>query len=152
VPFFRNAKLQCEVAKPFFGQRRFVKTSPGDLKKGDWLWQDGKPVIVTAISSSCSGRGSRSYTVTIKCAYTGQLSTVRPVGGDGFDRLDHYDEIYSFLYQEGDTLYLAHPTTLEQIEIDKKVLNSGSDSIEPGSTIRIRFNSANQNPIYASLK
>lgn len=133
--------------------QRGVKTAPGDMRKGDWVVHDERPMIVTGVSSMCSGRGIRSYTIALKCIYSGQLHSVRPVGGDCLDKLDCYDEIYSFLYQEGDVLYLSHPKTLEQIEVHKKVLGAAStDAIQPGSTIKVRFNSEGHIPVHASLK
>lgn len=135
-------------------QKREIKISPSDVRKGDWIFYDNKPMAITGAVSTCSGRGSRNYVITMKCIYTGQISNVKPVGSDTFEKLEIHDETYHYLYHDDSIVYLSHPITLDQLEVEKKIISSSTilNSIQPGTQLRVRFKTDSGTPIYMSPK
>lgn len=148
-----NRKL-WRLGSMVMNQKRGIKVSPSDVRKGDWIFYDNKPMTITNAASTCSGRGSRNYVITMKCIYTGQVSNVKPVGNDTFEKLEIHDETYNYLYHDDSIVYLSHPITLDQLEVEKKISSSPTifNNIQPGTQLRVRFKTDSGIPIYMSPK
>lgn len=52
-----------------FSLVRGLKTNVGDLKKGDWIDHEGKFLVIQSVTSTHSGRGARSFLVSIHIIY-----------------------------------------------------------------------------------
>lgn len=66
--------------------KRFLRVNVAELRKGDWIeLETGRVVIVNNLASSHSGRGSRSFLLTVKDATTDSITTIKPTGRDTYE-------------------------------------------------------------------
>lgn len=130
-----------------------MKISHTEVKKGDLLLYEGRPMTVTSATSTCSGRGSRNYLVTMKCIYTGNSTSIKPVGNYTFEKMDISDKSYNYLYHDDSNIYLSHIDTLDQIEIGTKLATHDLlKTINPGARVQVTFNNATGEPISIYLR
>ena len=143
-PLIRRAPLTCLGI-------RGLKLTAGDLKKGDWLYHDNKAMILTNVTSSCSGRGARHFLLSLKCVITGNAIAVKPVGNEAFEKLELYDKTYQYLYHDETTLFLSDPKTFEQLEVSLSLLDPAMlKYLESGTPLRVRLRDE-QTPVQVIL-
>ncbi len=67
--------------------KRFLRVNVAELRKGDWIeLENGRVAVVSNLASSHSGRGSRSFLLTVKDATTESMTTIKPMGRDTYER------------------------------------------------------------------
>lgn len=130
---------------------RNIKSSASELRKGDYINYDGKAMVISNISSSCSGRGSRTFSIQLKCIINGNVSSVKPSGDESFEKMEIQDKIYQYLYHDDKLIYLCDPNTFEQLEVNISLIPHNLLSyLESGVQIRVRMRSDTMDPILIS--
>ena len=121
--------------------RSYVKTPVSDLRSGDCISYNGKPYVITSITSNQLGRGSRSFLFALKDPTTNSQTSLKPSPKDSFEKLIMRDRPFQFLYKDDSDLHLIDPKSLEQVSLPLSLKSSDAITwlLESGAEVKVRY-------------
>lgn len=118
-----NAKLSIRRAYSLWQKRSFSQVSITELKKGDWIENHGKIMIVQSITSTQSGRGSRIFHLQTKEPLSDVIHNLKPLSKEVYERLEMTDRQCKFMYRDNDVVVVMDDKSLDEYILDADIFD-----------------------------
>ncbi len=112
--------------------------SPTDLKKGTVVQIDGKPYKVTDYAQKVMGRGGSIVNVKLKNLIDGSVVPRTFKGADKIEPAEVVNKTVQYLYTDGDAFFFMDPTSFEQFELNKTVVDDAAWYLKEGDEVQLQ--------------
>lgn len=112
---------------------------PTDLKKGTVCQIDGKPYRVIEYGQKVMGRGGSIVNVRLKNLIDGSVIPKTFKGQDKIERAEVTSKPVQFLYSDGDDFHFMDPSTFEQFQLNKELVDSAASYLKEGDELNLQF-------------
>lgn len=110
-----------------------------NLKNGTTFKYGGKPYRVVRYTFSKIGRGGATVRVSVKNLLTGSNEEKTFSSAVKVDEITTTKRKLQYLYSDGETAYFMDPTSYEQVEIPKSVVEDELLYIKEGEEVTVLF-------------
>lgn len=110
-----------------------------DLKKGTVIQIDGIPYKVVEYSQKVMGRGGSIVNVKLKNLLDGAVIPRTFKGADKIESAHVTTKTVQYLYTDGDTYYFMEPSTFEQFELPRDVVEESAAFMKDGDEVSLQF-------------
>lgn len=112
---------------------------PTDLKKGTVCQIDNQPYRVIDYNQKVMGRGGSIVNVKLKNLINGSVIPKTFKGQDKIETAEVRGREVQYLYSNGDTFYFMDPSTFEQFELARDIVDESSDYLIEGESLALQF-------------
>lgn len=127
--------------------RRGLKTAVSDLKRGDWVEHNGQIFSVHSLTSTHSGRGSRSFNLAIKDLMSDNIVALKPTPKDFFEVIETHDVAAQFLYESDGFLQMLNPKTFEEISVPVGLIDPNARLLLEAGGVNLKVRVYQDRPI-----
>ncbi|KAK8443887.1 hypothetical protein SEVIR_9G045900v4 [Setaria viridis] len=120
-------------------QRRGAKMLGSDVKLGNVIQRRGRIYQVIKAQHSHQGRGGATIQVELRDVDTGNKITERFRTDEALERVFVEEKLFTYLYQEGDTVTLMEPETFEQIEVSKDLFGKAAAYLKDEMKVNLQY-------------
>lgn len=113
--------------------------SPTDLKKGVVVQIDGKPFKVIDYNQKVMGRGGSIVNIKIKNLIDGSVLPKTFKGQERIDSAEVTNQAVQYLYSDADNFYFMDPTTFEQFQLARDVVEDSAGYLKEGDTLSLQL-------------
>ncbi|KAL2613766.1 hypothetical protein R1flu_025458 [Riccia fluitans] len=118
---------------------RGAKINGSEVKPGFIIMRKGRITQVLKTQHTQQGRGGATIQVELRDVQSGLKSSERLRTGEAIEKVFVDDRPYSFLYTEGDTVYLMEPNTFEQLDIPKSFFGPTAAYLTDGMEVKVQY-------------
>ncbi len=126
-----------------------MKVSANDIRVGNVIFHDNKYLVVSKTIHIKPGKGGAYIQVEMKDIKVGTKINHRFRSAEDIEKIRLDQQIYQFLYAEGDNLVLMDQETYEQKAIPKLLLGDQTSFLKEGMNIMLEVH--DNDPLVASL-
>ncbi|KAG6547180.1 hypothetical protein Mapa_011432 [Marchantia paleacea] len=114
-------------------------TRSANVKSGFIIMRKGRITQVLKTQHTQQGRGGATIQVELRDVRSGLKSTERLRTGEAIEKVFVDDRVYTFLYEEGDTINLMEPNTFEQLEVPKAFFGLAAAYLTDGMEVKVQY-------------
>ncbi|BBN17392.1 elongation factor P [Marchantia polymorpha subsp. ruderalis] len=118
---------------------RGAKINGSEVKSGFIIMRKGRITQVLKTQHTQQGRGGATIQVELRDVQSGLKSTERLRTGEAIEKVFVDDRVYTFLYEEGDTINLMEPNTFEQLEVPKAFFGPAAAYLTDGMEVKVQY-------------
>lgn len=112
---------------------------PTDLKKGVVVQLDGKPFRVIDYNQKVMGRGGSIVNVKLKNLIDGSVIPKTFKGQERIDSAEVSNQTVQYLYADADDFYFMDPSTFEQFQLPRTIVEESAGYMKEGDTLTLQF-------------
>lgn len=112
--------------------------TPTELKKGVVIELDGKPFRVVDYNQKVVGRGGSIVSVRIKNLIDGGVVARTFKGQEKIDSAEVSSRSAQYLYNDDKTFYFMDPTSFEQFELTKELVDNAANYLKEGDNVNLQ--------------
>ncbi|KAI5065890.1 hypothetical protein GOP47_0019239 [Adiantum capillus-veneris] len=116
-------------------QSRGVKVLGSEIREGNVVERKGRMMEVLKTQHTQQGRGGATIQVELRDVQSGLKSTERFRTSEAIEKVFCEEKTYTFLYIEGDNVFLMEPSTFEQVEVSKSMFGNGAAYLTDGMSV-----------------
>ncbi|GLJ23364.1 hypothetical protein SUGI_0442050 [Cryptomeria japonica] len=136
----RESPFQNLLGVPWLAlQCRGIKITGTDVKVGNVIEKNGCLYEVIKAQHTQHGRGGATMQVELRDLESGLKLTERLRTSEPIEKVHLEDRTFTFLYEEGDTVFMMDPETFEQVELSKSIFGKRAAYLTDGIPITVSF-------------
>eukprot|EP00252_Welwitschia_mirabilis_P026780 TRINITY_DN8917_c0_g1_i1.p1 TRINITY_DN8917_c0_g1~~TRINITY_DN8917_c0_g1_i1.p1 ORF type:complete len:222 (+),score=41.04 TRINITY_DN8917_c0_g1_i1:204-869(+) len=120
-------------------QQRGVKITGSEIKQGNIIERNGHLYEVIKSQHTQHGRGGAIMQVELRDMASGLKSEERFRPTQTIERVHVEDKVFTFLYEDGDTIFVMDPKTFEQVELSKRIFGKRAAYLTDGMQVTVSF-------------
>eukprot|EP00250_Pteridium_aquilinum_P007665 c17337_g1_i1 orf=112-807(+) len=120
-------------------QSRGAKVLGSDVREGNVVERKGRMMEVLKTQHTQQGRGGATIQVELRDIQSGLKSIERFRTSETIEKVFCESKSYTFLYAEGDTIFLMEPKTFEQLEVQKSMFGNGAAYLADGMPVTVQL-------------
>ncbi|KAL3679140.1 hypothetical protein R1sor_022096 [Riccia sorocarpa] len=118
---------------------RGAKINGSEVKPGFIIMRKGRITQVLKTQHTQQGRGGATIQVELRDVQSGLKSSERLRTGEAIEKVFVDDRPYSYLYTEGEIVYLMEPNTFEQLDIPKSFFGPAAAYLTDGMEVKVQY-------------